>query len=50
MQYQRLTAEQKKIRNWRSRRNHLVCDLLAKNPHMTRQEALTLANKKMRGK
>lgn len=44
MQNQKLTNEQRNIRQWRIRRNHLICELLTKNPMMLRAEALQRAN------
>lgn len=48
MQFQRLTNEQKRIRQWRLRRNALIGKLLAENPHLLRAEALTIANRTLR--
>lgn len=48
MQYKKLTDEQKKIRNWRTRRNHLVQTLLDADPLLLRREALKRANRLMR--
>ncbi len=50
MQYHKQTLEQRKQLAWKRKRNHLVCVLLDKNPHMLRRQALRLANKMMRGK
>ena len=50
MQYQKQTQRQRKELAWKRKRNHLVCVLLEKNPHMLRTEALRLANQQMRGK
>lgn len=48
VQYKKLTDEQKKIRNWRTRRNHLVQTLLDADPLLLRREALKRANRLMR--
>ncbi len=48
MQYKRLDNRQRKARNWQLARNHLVCELLAKNPKMLSAEALKRANQIMR--
>lgn len=47
MGIQKLTNEERKIKNWRERRNRLVSQLLAKDKHLTSDEALKMANKKM---
>jgi hypothetical protein len=47
MQFQKLTGAQRAIKRWRGKRNSLVCKLLAKNPHMSRSEALREANRQM---
>lgn len=50
VQYKKLTSEQRRIKRWRDRRNHLVSKLLHENPKMLRSEALMLANQLMRRK
>lgn len=50
MQMQKLTKEQLRMKRWRDRRNHIVCQLLAKDKRLLRREALEIANKRMRGK
>lgn len=48
MQYQKLTNDQKSIRNWRAKRNSLIGQIMADNPMITNDEALKMANKIMR--
>ena len=43
MQYVKLTRIQRRIRAWRMRRNHAVCEILAANPNFTRGKAMRLA-------
>lgn len=43
MQYEKLTADQKKLRSFRMRRNRLVGELLAKDPLLGREDALRMA-------
>lgn len=50
MQFQKLNPAQRKIKQWRARRNKLVCKLLDENPRMLRREALEMANRMLRGK
>lgn len=50
MQYKKLTPEQKCVRSWRTRRNHLVSTILSRDPYISREEALREANRQMRGK
>lgn len=47
VQVQRLSYDQKNIKRWRERRNHIVCELLAKNSTMMREEALKEASRIM---
>lgn len=48
MQYQKLTAEQKRVRKWRMKRNKLVCQLMDKDKTITSADALRQASKMMR--
>lgn len=48
MQYQKLTGEQRRIRAARLRRNHIVCELMAKDKSLTSREALSMAYRLMR--
>ena len=50
VQYKKIPPERRKQPAWCARRNRLVCELLDKNPHMLRREALRLANRMMREK
>jgi hypothetical protein len=47
MQFLRLTPSQKKLKRWREKRNHLVCQLLEKDRTLLRSEALRRANAMM---
>lgn len=44
MRFLRLTDEQRHIKRWRAKRNHLVCEILEKDKTITRAEALKKAN------
>ena len=50
MQYKKLTPGQKRIKAWRTRRNALVCKLMAENPLLLSRDALRLAEETMRRK
>lgn len=50
MQYQKLTAEQKRIRKWRLKRNALVAKLQRADPKLTSAAALAEANRRLRDK
>ncbi len=47
---ERSKIKQQDDREWRRKRDHLVCTILEENPKMLRFEALMLANKQMNGK
>ncbi len=48
MQYKKLTTQQRSIKQWRDRRNKLVCKLRDEDKMLTGAEALKLANRMMR--
>ena len=48
MQYKKLSQQQRKIRQWRLKRNALVGKLLAKDSSLMSAEALKMANRMMR--
>jgi hypothetical protein len=47
MQFQKLSREQRSLKRWRLKRNHLVCQLMDKDKHLSGAEALKIANRKM---
>lgn len=46
MNYQKLTGEQKRIRNWRIRRNRIASKLMEADPKLLTMEAIRLATRK----
>lgn len=50
MNFKKLTSEQREIKRWREKRNHLVCELLNADRFLSRKDALRMANQLIRGK
>lgn len=48
MWWKKMTREQKGVASWRARRNHLVCKLLDADPFLRREEALKMADEKLK--
>lgn len=48
MRYTKLTFKQKRIKNWRSKRNHLVCQILDSDKSISREDALSAANRQLK--
>lgn len=50
MQFKKLSAEERRIKRWRTRRNALFTKILNDDPRTSRVDALKLANQMMRSK